>query len=436
MSLTTLTPATDAAVTIAFHPLDDADRQHLSAHYWRWCELLDCDSSARISQHPDYVFAETHTQSGRSGCRSDSLSDSDGTAIRPNGIVLCEATRNDQLVALGVLAPKSMSLRQAGGFGPVRDIHGYRLSGNRLLGNPSDELQSQMLAACATFAREQHATYLLIEDLERDAPLFAAAESLTYDGFRLFSPTGTQARLKIEFPLKPDDYWSKFSSKTRNTFRRKQKRIGPTRVLRITEPGQVAEFLEAAHVISQRTWQSDQFGLRIRNNETELRLLTFLTTQRALRSYLLFVDDKPVAFLVGTQFKGLFSYEEVGYDRDFAGRSPGQVLLLHVLDDLLKHDPPRVFDFGGGDAEYKRLFATKASTSGNVWLVPPGLRPQTCLTYLRGCRFVDRTARELVRKLGLTTLLRQLMRGKRNFATRSSGTEATGRDDSADGGAS
>ncbi len=436
MSITTLAPTTDVSVTIAFHLIDDADRWHLSAHYWRWCELLDRDTSACISQHPDYAFAATHTESRRSDSRSDPLDDSDELAIRPTGLVLCEATRNDQLVALGVLAPKSMSWRQAGGFGPARDIHGYRLCGNRLLGNPGDELQRQMLAACATFALEQHATFLLIEDLERDAPLFAAAESLTHDGFRLFSPTGIQERLKIEFPSKPDDYWSKFSSKTRNTFRRKQKKIGPTRVIRITEPGQVAEFIEAAHVISRRTWQSDQLGLRIRNNESELRLFTFLTTQRALRSYLLFVEDKPVAFLFGTQFKGLFSYEEVGYDLDYAERSPGQVLLLHVLDDLLKDDPPRVFDFGGGDADYKRLFATKTSTSGNVWLVPPGLKPQACLTYLRGCRFLDRMARNMVRRLGLTTLLRQLIRGKRDFAARSSARDAVGDDDGTDGGAS
>jgi CelD/BcsL family acetyltransferase involved in cellulose biosynthesis len=88
------------------------------------------------------------------------------------------------------------------------------------------------------------------------------------------------------------------------------------------------------------------------------------------------------------------------------------VLLLQVLDDLLSNDPPRVFDFGGGTADYKQLFATTASTSGSVWLVPPGLQPQLCLAYLRGCRALDRTARTIAKKFGATTLLRQLIRGK------------------------
>ena len=407
-------------VSIAFHTLEEADHQHLSSHFWRWCELFDRDPDARIAQHPEHLFSQLSEDGARRGS-PDPAAERRPSVRRSGGVgrpapsaesILCEASRGDQVVALGILALKSMTLRQAGGFGPNMGLRGYRLVGNRLLGQADESLTRQMLAACASFAREQRASYLLIEDLERSDPLFAAAESLTRDGFRIFSPTGIQERLKIEFPPNPADYWAKFSSKTRNTFKRKQKKIGATRLVRVTEPGQIAEFLETAHVISQRTWRSDKLGLRIHNNAQELRFFTFLATQQSLRSYLLFVDEQPAAFLFGTQHKGLFSYEEVGYDREFSDRSPGQVLLVQVLEDLLQDNPPRVFDFGGGAADYKQLFATTTSTSGNVWLVPPGLRPQLCLAYLRGCRAMDRTARAIVSKLGATTLLRQLIRGK------------------------
>ncbi len=376
------------AVELSFHAVTEADRQHLSQTYWRWCELFDRDPASRPSQHPDLLFAE--------------LSDA----------VLCSASHAGQVLALGILAPKVMSLRRAGGFGFKTSLHGFRLVGNRLLGTADEALTRRMLAACATYAREHHATFLLIEDLERHDPHFVSAESLQQDGFRLFSPTGIQERLKIEFPPTPTDYWTKFSSKTRNTFKRKQKKIGTTRLVRIFDPTQVAEFLEVAHTISKRTWQSEKLGLRIHNNDAELRFFTVLATQQWLRSYLLFVDDKPAAFLIGTQHNGIFSYEEVGYDREFSDRSPGQVLLLQVLEDLLSDHPPRVFDFGGGTADYKQLFATNTSASGTLWVVPPGVRPQLCLAYLRGCRLLDRTARAVAKKLGATTLLRQLIRGK------------------------
>lgn len=403
--------AQDSAVTpieLTFHTVEEADRQHLSQTYWRWCELFDRDPAARLTQHPDLLFAES----------------SDNT-------ILCSASRGGEVIALAILAAKRVTLRQAGGFGPRMSLHGFRLVGNRLLGTTDEALTHRMLAECATFVREQHATFLLIEDLERHDPLFSAAESLQRDGFRLFSPTGIQERLKIEFPPTPTDYWTKFSSKTRNTFRRKQKKIGVTRLVRIAEPAQVAEFLEAAHTISKRTWQSEKLGLRIRNNESELRFFTLLAARQSLRSYLLFVDEKPAAFLIGTQHQGLFNYEEVGYDRDFADRSPGQVLLLQVLEELLSNNPPRVFDFGGGTADYKQLFATTNSMSGNLWLVPPGMKPQLCLAYLRGCRWIDRTGRTLITRLGATTLLRQLIRGK---LANSSAARCTG-ESSEDGGA-
>ena len=406
----------NAAVAIRFRTLGVAEQQHLSADYWRWLDLFQRDPDARITQHPDYLFAEVTSCVTHTGL---DLLKTNAAPKAAHPLVLCEACRGEQLVALGVLVPKLMTTRQAGGFGWSKTFAGYRLAGNRFLSRPtgdrieSDDLQRQMLSACATFAREQQATYLLIEDLERHDPLFIAAESLTRDGFRLYCPSGIQERLTIEFPPKPDDYWQKFSSKTRSTFRRKQKKIGASRLVCVTEPVQVAEFLDAAHLISQRTWQSAQLGLRIHNNDVEAQLFTFLATQHALRSYLLYVDEKPIAFLIGTQFQGHFNYEEVGYDRDFADRSPGLVLLLHVLDDLLKNNPPRRFDFGGGEADYKRLFATSTSESGSVWLVPPGLRPQFWLGFLRACRLTDRLARACVGKLGLTTLLRQLIRGKR-----------------------
>ncbi len=412
-------------ITIDLHPLDVADRVSFSARKRRWTELFDCDPAARISQHPEHVLAELTQFAAESSA---------GPMSSP--LVLCEASQGGQLVALGILVAKRMTTRQAGGFGLRKEFAGYRLAGNRFLGNVGDGLRQRMLAACATFAREQHAAFLLIEDVEQSDPLFAAADALQSNGYRLFCPRPMQNRWKIEFPSQADDYWKKFSSKTRNTFRRKQKKIGASRLVRITEASQVAELLNGAHAISQHTWQSRKLGLRIRNDESEARLFTFLATRQALRSYLLFVEDQPAAFLIGTQFNGLFSYEEVGYDRRLADRSAGHVLLLRVLDDLLHDNPPSVFDFGGGDAPYKRLLATTPSISGSIWLVPPAFWPQLWVTYLRGCHWTEHTVRSVVRKIGLTTLLRQFVRGKRASVVQGSesGRSATC-EKSGDGGA-
>ena len=192
-------------VSIRFQTLSVVEQQHLSADYWRWLELFQNDPEARITQHPDYLFAEVTACLDRP--RNDSPRTNSRASQTAQPLVVCRATQGQQLVALGVLVPKLMTTRQAGGFGLRKTFEGYRLAGNRFLGIPNTELQREMLSACMTFAHEQHATYLLIEDLERDAPLFAAAESLQRDGIQFYCPRGIQERLTIEFPSPSEKYW-------------------------------------------------------------------------------------------------------------------------------------------------------------------------------------------------------------------------------------
>ncbi len=388
--------ATNLSARITFHPLDDSVRRHLSTRYWRWLELFEHDPAARLSQHPDYIFTEFSPQ-----------------AVEHNPIVLCEATRGNELVALGVLVPKSMTWRQAGGFGLRKQLSGYRLAGNRFLGKGDFDLLHRLLGACEDFCQQQNAMFLLIEDLEQSDTLTEAARSIAHLGTKLFCVVDWQDHWTIEFPPTPEDYWAKFTGKARYNFRRTAKRLGHVRITKTTEPNQIAEFLDTANAISLRTWQAKQFGRRIRNGESELAMFTFLASQQALRAYLLFVEEKPVAFLIGIQFRDRFSLEEMGYDQAFAERSPGQVLFNHVLEDLMQHDRPRVFDFGGGDADYKRIYATTKSTTGTVWLVPSSWRGTIYLTLLRTCHMIARSTHALARKVGIRTLLRQWIRGKR-----------------------
>jgi len=100
----------------------------------------------------------------------------------------------------------------------------------------------------------------------------------------------------------------------------------------------------------------------------------------------------------------------VGYAGAFARNSPGQMLLLQVLDDLFAHDKPDVFDFGFGDAEYKRLFSNDASESGVVWLIPPRLSMRATMLVLRSILRVKRIARDAVKRAGLESRFRQWVR--------------------------
>lgn len=359
-----------------------------------WRMLFAQDSRACAWQHPQSVCAEaehlspSRLQSAFLGCYE-----------------------SENLVGAAILLPKSIRTNQAGAFGPGWCLHGYRLVGGRMLNvAQSSGVDRELWNESLKFVQQQSADFLLIEDLDRESSLARQVQEELPRDWRLFVPSGRQARLRIQFPESGDGYWEQFSKKTLSTFRRKLKKFGKTRLERIVHADQVPEFLACAHEISKQTWQSRQLGLRVRNSDAERASLAALAEAGLLRCYLWHSNGEPAAFCIGNQAHGTFNYEEVGYATKFARFSPGQMLVVQMIEDLLAHNRPRWFDFGGGDADYKRMFANHVSESGTVWVTPPTWKARGSLAWIQSCRGLKRTVRRTISTLGLATRVRQWIR--------------------------
>lgn len=376
-------------------PLDEAMQRHLSQTYWDWQSLFDRDSNANPLQHPDVVLAEL-----------------EGTRVASKlASALVRIDANGGCPALGILVPKHVRTDQVGGVGPGWTLHGLRLAGGRFLAeNESYEVQSTLLLGAVRHCAAVGAAFLLIEDLDERSPLYGAVLNEAAHGCRLFATRDVQPRLRIEFPATADEYWKTFSSRSLSKFRRSLKKFGDVRLERVTGLEQLPDFLRAAHDISKQSWQSRQFGLRIRNDDDELRLLSALAQQGLLRSYLWWIEGQPAAFALCHQHRGCFHYEEIAFCGQHTQFSPGRVMLQQIVEDLFQHDPPQWFDFGGGDAEYKRQFANRESRSGTLWLVPPTWGASLSLAYLKSCRQLRAVARRAIQTAGLATKARQWIR--------------------------
>lgn len=354
-------------------PIDDAVKQHRSPLYWDWVSSFDRDHQANPLQHPDVVLADLASAKA---------------AARLNPVIVREEI-DGHGSAFGVLVPKTVRSSQVGGVGPEWTLQGLRLVGGRILGKDVSLLhQRSILNRAARYAAESHADFLLIEDLDQSAPLYQAIHDQSDHGCLLFVTQDYQPRHYIDFPGSESEYLNSFSSHCRKLFRRIQKKCANSRLQRIATVDQIPEFLHASHEISRRSWQSHQFGMRVRNDEAELRQMTTLAMHGMLRSYLLWIDGTPAAFAIGNQHAGCFRYEETGFSTEVRHLSPGRVMLLQMISDLLNHDPVSSFDFGFGDAEYKRQFCNRESRSGTIWLVPPTLRARLSLSHLNVCKML------------------------------------------------
>ncbi|MGH7202379.1 MAG: GNAT family N-acetyltransferase [Planctomycetaceae bacterium] len=388
------TPTQASAGSVTVRDIDAATEQHVSRRYWDWLRLYERDGDAAVLRHPERLV--NLAAAARAECR------------RNSALLTCGDDGGP--AALAVLVPKDIPARRVGGWGLPWTFRGDWLAGNELFGRPDEPARSELLHAVAGQLTARRSDFLLVEDLDEHSPLRHELAAMRQAGFRIFEPYGLQARHRLQLPDDAAEYWSRFSGRRRNLFRRRLRQIGAVECECVQSPDQVADFLEQAHRISQKTWQSRRLGLRIRNDETELAQLTFLAMHGALRSYLLRQGDRPLAFLIGHQSGGTFHYEEVGFDGDEAKSSPGLVLLLKVLDDLFARDRPAWFDFGAGDAEYKQLFASHSSRSGDVWLVPPGVRRRAAFASLNLCRAARRRGQACCECFNAWPAVRQWLR--------------------------
>lgn len=388
---TTRLTTASTALTGSVQVLDESFQLHLARGYWQWRELFDRDPSARIEQHPDNVLVE--------------LSFSQRIDSRPAFVLF--AQQGDEVVGAAVLVPKAFGDGKR--FGPGWKLRGYRLVGNQTLGAQDEGVLALLLQQARTVLAQTKADFLMLEDVEAESALRHAVLN-GVGGMKVFQPAVAQPHHRIEFSA--ENYWqTNFTSKTRNTLRRKVKQFPNGRLERVTLPEQVADYLAHAHEISKHSWQTELLGLRVRNDDRELQMLTTLATQGALRAYVLWKGDVPVSFCFGTQHNGVFMYEEVAYDRRHADGSPGQVLVIQMIDDLLAHQPPREFDFGFGDAEYKRQFGNRVSSSGPLWLLRPGLKSAGIVGYINGRRRLVQGLRGVLVKTGLLQWVKQKLKG-------------------------
>src|SRR5262249_1232475 len=121
------------------------------------------------------------------------------------------------------------------------------------------------------------------------------------------------------------------------------------------------------------------------------------------------------AFWPGWLYNRSFYIGTPGYEPELADYRLGQYVLMRLISDLCADAEVDVCDFGGGDAEYKRRFASESWEETDVLIFAPTLHGAH-LNFMRTA--VAASARALrwgVAKLGVEEKLKQAWR--RRLAT-------------------
>jgi CelD/BcsL family acetyltransferase involved in cellulose biosynthesis len=290
-------------------------------------------------------------------------------------------------------------------------LDGWRLVGDRLAGIADEAAHERFAAACVDLLGRRGSDCLFLEVAEVGSPLWEAASAMGSrpHGPSIVYPQAQAEHWLLRFPDPAEDYWKTLTSSRRNSMRRKVKRF-EHRVEVVTRVDQVDELLRASSAVAEQSWQGQRLSMGVPTGRRGHTRYATMAELGALRSYVLYHEEQPVAFIFGYQWRDEYHYVRPGYDRRFADQGPGAVLLFRLIEDLIAHRTPAVLDFGYGHADYKERLATEHVMTGPITLNANNLRTRTALTLGRMRDVADGGVRRVLRRAGVYEKVRRAYR--------------------------
>ncbi|MHC4971667.1 MAG: GNAT family N-acetyltransferase [Planctomycetota bacterium] len=344
----------------------------------------------------------------------------EGVAKAPSKSVAVYVFRREETVAgyaPFLIHPATLSYELGGTTLLKRRISRYALIGGPVLEKTSEDdvadlfraLRPQLKVDNVVFLGAVSADSSLARLLRRRSPLRKDYHVLPY------GPAYQRRRIRFD-GMDYEAYLQSLRKTTRRDLKRSQRKFlakaGDSFTVKRFETREESElFLQHATEISKKTYQWHLLGLGMRDQEDRGTNFGHAAEQGWLRSYVLYVDDTPIAFQAGYLHRRIYYAHNTGYDPEWREAHAGRFLLAELIRDLLADaEPVEVFDFLWGDDLLKARLANSDRTERHYYLFPRGFHGALLYYPLRGVALLSAAASAVLDRLRLKTYARRLIR--------------------------
>ncbi len=164
---------------------------------------------------------------------------------------------------------------------------------------------------------------------------------------------------RLRIPRDLDGFFQQCSKNERKHFRRYLKRIetdypGDVAYAVYSRRDEVDQAVKDISAISGSTYQSALGVGVVDGPEFRSRLLAS-AEHGWFRCHILYVRDKPVAYRLALKYGRIYFGDGIGYDPDWRDYNVGTISLLKTIEELGAQGDVDYYDFGFGDADWKRM---------------------------------------------------------------------------------
>lgn len=212
-----------------------------------------------------------------------------------------------------------------------------------------------------------------------------------------------------------ETYLKQFSAKSRSTLLRKIRKFeeasgGKLSWRAFNRPDEMDEFFSLALPLSDATYQSRLLDSGLPSSSAFIDRAKSATAYGGVYAYLLFHQDRPVAYVFCFCSDGIVTYNYVGYDPKVSVLSPGTVLQYLVLQSLFSDPRCSIFDFTEGEGSQKQFFGRASRRCATSYFLPRTLR-NVCLVRLhQGLNALVEDIGALLDRFGVKARVRALIR--------------------------
>jgi hypothetical protein len=131
----------------------------------------------------------------------------------------------------------------------------------------------------------------------------------------------------------------------------------------------ITELFTDVEMVARQTYQRG-LGVGFSYNDFMRRRLSLSARKGWLRAVVLYIDEIPRSYWIGSAYKETFYLEFTGYDPMFYKYELGTIVLMKMLERIFSEGPDLV-DFGFGDALYKKRFADYRPDESSIYIFAP-----------------------------------------------------------------
>lgn len=203
------------------------------------------------------------------------------------------------------------------------------------------------------------------------------------------------------------------SKKSRSTIERKIRRCarefgGKLTVKEYGTPEEIEQFYQVASQISDLSYQERLLKIGLPNTDEFRSEMTGLAQSDTLRCYLLFGDERPLAYLyLPNVEKTVMVYQYMGYDPEFKKLSTGAVLQHLAFERIFASKCTKYFDFMPGDGAHKALYGNRKEVRGDVYFLGPKLANGLYVSTHRFTDWANQQVSNTLKRAGIKGLVKK-----------------------------